>query len=225
MLHGPQQQRGFLIVSLCVLGVLCVGRGAARRAARSTPDGGHPAAGRRSAERIGLGPRDSRRASRTTSPNQTVELHVGSDVLKTKTDAEGRAQFDKLAPGADAEGRRRRRRRAPRVAGSFRRPAQGGIRLAAARGGRDAAGAAPAPAGPPPSPGRSPSADSRGSSSSRARSPSRCTTSSRFVNNSRRAGESADALCVRHADRRRRGTGDSAGIVAARQRQRARASR
>src|SRR2546430_10279439 len=32
-------------------------------------------------------------------PNQTVELHVGADVLKTKTDDEGRAQFAKLPPG------------------------------------------------------------------------------------------------------------------------------
>ena len=67
-------------------------------------------------------------------PNQTVELHVGSDVLKTKTDAEGRAQFDKLTPGAAGEGRRRRRWRAPRVAAVSR--AGAGRHSAPARCGR-----------------------------------------------------------------------------------------
>src|SRR5262245_44259167 len=32
-------------------------------------------------------------------PNQPVELHAGSKVLKAKTDDMGRAQFDKLTPG------------------------------------------------------------------------------------------------------------------------------
>ena len=78
-------------------------------------------------------------------PNQTVELHVGSDVLKTKTDAEGRAQFDKLAPGqtvkavADVDGERLESQQFPA-------PAQGGIRLVLLAG---AGNAAPVPAGPP----------------------------------------------------------------------------
>src|SRR5207244_9131887 len=61
-------------------------------------------------------------------PNQTVELHVGSDVLKTKTDAEGRAQFDKLPAGqmakavADIDGEHLESQQFPA-------PAQGGIRL------------------------------------------------------------------------------------------------
>jgi len=82
-------------------------------------------------------------------PNQTVELHVGSDVLKTKTDAEGRAQFDKLTPGqavkavADVDGEHLESQQFPA-------PAQGGIRLVLlAGGGADAAGAARVPAGPP----------------------------------------------------------------------------
>ena len=82
-------------------------------------------------------------------PNQTVELHVGSDVLKTKTDAEGRAQFDKLRPGemakavADVDGEHLESQQFPA-------PAQGGIRLVLlAGGGADRAGAATVPAGPP----------------------------------------------------------------------------
>jgi len=82
-------------------------------------------------------------------PNQTVELHVGSDVLKTKTDAEGRAQFDKLAPGqtvkavADVDGEHLESQQFPA-------PAQGGIRLVLlAGGGADKSGVAAAPAGPP----------------------------------------------------------------------------
>jgi hypothetical protein len=81
-------------------------------------------------------------------PNQIVELHVGSDVLKMKTDAQGRAQFDKLAPGqtvkavADVDGEHLESQQFPS-------PAQGGIRLVLLAGGGDAAGAAPVPAGPP----------------------------------------------------------------------------
>ena len=82
-------------------------------------------------------------------PNQTVELHVGSDVLKTKTDAEGRAQFDKLAAGqtvkavADVDGEHLESQQFPA-------PAQGGIRLVLlAGGGADATGTARIPAGPP----------------------------------------------------------------------------
>lgn len=78
-------------------------------------------------------------------PNQTVELHVGSDVLKIKTDAEGRAQFDKLKPGepvkavADVNGEHLESQQFPA-------PAQGGIRLVLLAGaGTDAAAAAPGP--------------------------------------------------------------------------------
>ena len=58
-------------------------------------------------------------------PNQTVELHVGSDILKTKTDAEGRAQFDKVKAGeavkavADVNGEHLESQQ-------FRAPSQGG---------------------------------------------------------------------------------------------------
>ena len=82
-------------------------------------------------------------------PNQTVELHVGSDVLRTKTDAEGRAQFDKLKPGspvkavADVDGEHLESQQFPA-------PAQGGIRLVLlAGGGADHPGATAVPAGPP----------------------------------------------------------------------------
>ena len=78
-------------------------------------------------------------------PNQTVELHVGSDVLRTKTDAEGRAQFDKLTAGqtvkavADIDGEHLESQQFPA-------PAQGGIRLVLLAGaGTDAAAAAPGP--------------------------------------------------------------------------------
>ena len=85
-------------------------------------------------------------------PNQTVELHVGSDVLKTKTDPEGRAQFDKLPAGqtvkavADVDGEHLESQQFPA-------PGQGGIRLVLLAGaGADALGrgtAPPSSAGPP----------------------------------------------------------------------------
>lgn len=82
-------------------------------------------------------------------PNQTVELHVGSDILKTKTDDQGRAQFDKLTPGAmvkavaDVGGEHLESQQFPA-------PAQGGIRLVLLAGaGADASAAPPGPAGPP----------------------------------------------------------------------------
>ena len=61
-------------------------------------------------------------------PNQVVELHVGGKVLTAKTDDAGRAQFDKLTPGAtlkattvvDGEALQSE---------EFPAPAQGGIRL------------------------------------------------------------------------------------------------
>jgi hypothetical protein len=61
-------------------------------------------------------------------PNQTVELHVGSKVLRAKTDDAGRAQFDKVTPGAsvkavaDVDGEHLESQ-------EFPAPAQGGIRL------------------------------------------------------------------------------------------------
>jgi hypothetical protein len=144
MLHGPQQQRGFLIVSLCVLGVLCVGR--AQLGAQ--PDPRQMAGIPRPVDDLPNGSvsvRVIRGGFTNNVPNQTVELHVGSDVLKTKTDAEGRAQFDKLAPGqtvkavADVDGERLESQQFPA-------PAQGGIRLVLLAG---AGNAAPVPAGPP----------------------------------------------------------------------------
>jgi hypothetical protein len=77
--------------------------------------------------------------------NQTVELHVGGQVQTTKTDAQGRAQFDKLPAGAtlkataDVDGERLESQ-------EFPAPGQGGIRLLLVASG----GAADAqPAGPP----------------------------------------------------------------------------
>ena len=61
-------------------------------------------------------------------PNQPVQLHVGSDILTVNTDADGRAQFDNLTPGAAL-------RAVAIVDGErlesepFPAPAQGGIRL------------------------------------------------------------------------------------------------
>ena len=80
-------------------------------------------------------------------PNQTVELHVGSTVLTTKTDAEGRAQFDKLTAGAltkavaDVDGEHLESQQFPA-------PAQGGVRLVLLASGDKGGAAAPAP-GPP----------------------------------------------------------------------------
>src|SRR5205823_6296773 len=71
-----------------------------------------------------------------------------SDVLKTKTDVEGRAQFDNLTPGqtvkavADVDGEHLESQQFPA-------PAQGGIRLVLLAGGGDKSAAATAPAGPP----------------------------------------------------------------------------
>jgi hypothetical protein len=78
--------------------------------------------------------------------NQTVELRVGSDVQTTKTDAQGRAQFDKLPAGATlkasavVDGERLESQ-------EFPAPGQGGIRLLLVASG----GAADnqLPAGPP----------------------------------------------------------------------------
>jgi hypothetical protein len=61
-------------------------------------------------------------------PNQQVELHVGSKVLKAKTDDNGRAQFSALTPGAtvkatvDVDGEHLESQ-------EFPAPAKGGIRL------------------------------------------------------------------------------------------------
>ena len=77
--------------------------------------------------------------------NQTVELLVGTEVQTTKTDAQGRAQFDKLPPGAtlkaraDVDGEHLESQ-------AFPAPGQGGIRLLlVASGGTDAG----TPPGPP----------------------------------------------------------------------------
>jgi hypothetical protein len=80
-------------------------------------------------------------------PNQTVQLHVGSDVLTMKTDAEGRAQFDKLTPGATlkavavVDGERLESQ-------EFPAPSQGGIRLLLVATG-DKGSAETSPPGPP----------------------------------------------------------------------------
>ncbi len=61
-------------------------------------------------------------------PNRTVELHVGSKVLKAQTDEAGRAEFDGLTPGENAKA-------TTDVDGEhlesqeFPVPAQGGVRL------------------------------------------------------------------------------------------------
>src|SRR4051794_10792608 len=61
-------------------------------------------------------------------PNQPVELHVGPKVLRGKTDEAGRAQFDKVTPGAsvkavaDVDGEHLESQ-------EFQAPAEGGIRL------------------------------------------------------------------------------------------------
>ncbi len=82
-------------------------------------------------------------------PNQAVELHVGSDALTVRTDADGRAQFDTLPPGAIlkavaiVDGERLESQ-------EFPAPAQGGIRLLlVATGDSGSAAASTAPAGPP----------------------------------------------------------------------------
>ena len=87
-------------------------------------------------------------------PNQAVDLHMGSDVRPMKTDAEGRAQFDKLTPGANlkavavVDGERLESQ-------EFPAPAQGGIRLLlVATGDKGSAATTPPgspgpPAGPP----------------------------------------------------------------------------
>lgn len=80
-------------------------------------------------------------------PNQAVQLHVGADVLTIKTDVEGRAQFDKLTPGATlkavavVDGERLESQ-------EFPAPAQGGVRLLLVATG-DRGSAAAASPGPP----------------------------------------------------------------------------
>jgi hypothetical protein len=82
--------------------------------------------------------------------NQTVELRVGTDVQTTKTDPQGRAQFDRLPAGATlkasatVDGERLESQ-------EFPAPGQGGIRLLLVASG--GAGDNPAPAGPPAAPG------------------------------------------------------------------------
>jgi hypothetical protein len=80
--------------------------------------------------------------------NQTVELRVGNDVQTTKTDAQGRAQFDKLPAGATLKA-------SATVDGEklesqeFPAPGQGGIRLLlVASGGADVQTAPAVPATP-----------------------------------------------------------------------------
>src|SRR5438552_3011611 len=85
-------------------------------------------------------------------PNGSVSVRVirggFSNNVPNQTVAEGRAQFDKLAPGqtvkavADVDGERLESQ-------EFPAPAQGGIRLVLLAGAGNAPGAAPVPAGPP----------------------------------------------------------------------------
>jgi hypothetical protein len=79
-------------------------------------------------------------------PNQTVLLQVGPDVQTGRTDAEGRAQFDKLTPGvtlravAVVDGERLESQQFPA-------PAQGGIRLLLVAS--DGSAGSPVPTMPP----------------------------------------------------------------------------
>jgi hypothetical protein len=84
--------------------------------------------------------------------NQTVELHAGSQLLTAKTDAEGRAEFDKLAPGivlkavTVVDGARLESQ-------EFPAPSQGGVRLLlVAMGDKGPSAEAPAPAPAPVAP-------------------------------------------------------------------------
>jgi hypothetical protein len=78
-------------------------------------------------------------------PNQPVELRVGSEVLTVSTDAEGRAQFDNLTPGASVtasatvDGERLESQ-------TFPAPARGGIRLLLVASGEGSDGPAAGPA-------------------------------------------------------------------------------
>jgi hypothetical protein len=147
MLHRVQQKK-LSGLALCVLSVL----GAERIQLHAQPDPRQMAGIPRPVDDLPNGSvsvRVIRGGFTNNVPNQTVELHVGSDVLKTKTDAEGRAQFDKLKPGeavkavADVDGEHLESQQFPA-------PAQGGIRLVLlAGGGADKSGAPAAPAGPP----------------------------------------------------------------------------
>jgi hypothetical protein len=146
MLHGPYQKK-FLVVVLCVLSVLCV-RPAQLRA---QPDPRQMAGIPRPVDDLPNGSvsvRVIRGALTNNIANQDVQLHVGTDVLTTKTDAEGRAQFDKLTPGARlkavavVDGERLESQ-------EFPAPGQGGIRLLLVATGDKASAEATAPAGPP----------------------------------------------------------------------------
>src|SRR4029453_17969930 len=97
MLHGARRKR-FVGFALCVLSVLCV-----ESHLRAQPDPRQMAGIPRPVDDLPNGSvsvRVIRGALTNNIPNQAVELHAGSDVLTVKTDAEGRAQFDKLTPGA-----------------------------------------------------------------------------------------------------------------------------
>src|SRR6267378_6715133 len=125
--RGTRRNLGFL---LCVLGVLCV-RSAMVRAQFEMPDPKQMSGIPRPVDDLPSGSisvRLIRGALSNNIVNHPVQLRVGDQVLTVKTDDAGRAQFDKVTPGATVKA-------AADVDGEhlesqeFRAPPQGGIRL------------------------------------------------------------------------------------------------
>src|SRR5689334_8530780 len=99
-MFSRETRRALQGLCFCVLGVLC-GSSAVVRA--QMPDPRQMSGIPRPVDDLPRGSISVRviRGQLTNNiPNQPVELHVGSGVLTAKTDAEGRAQFDKVTPGA-----------------------------------------------------------------------------------------------------------------------------
>src|SRR2546425_7018623 len=95
-------KKDFVGFSLCVLCVLCVDR-AVMRAQFQMPDPKQMSGIPRPVNDLPNGSVSVRLIRGDLSNNITnhpVELHVGSKVLKVKTDEAGRAEFDKLEAGA-----------------------------------------------------------------------------------------------------------------------------
>src|SRR5882672_10584272 len=117
-------------VFLCVLGVLCV-ESAPALAQFQMPDPKEMSGIPRPVDDLPSGSISVRLIRGALSNNiidHEVQLHVGDKVLTAKTDEAGRAQFDKVTPGAtvkattDVDGEHLESQ-------SFAAPAQGGVRL------------------------------------------------------------------------------------------------
>ena len=105
------------VVEFLAIAALLVVASAASRAARSPPDGRHPPAGRRSAERIGVGARDSRRADQQHPESARAAASGVRNSDRARPTRRAARSSTSCPPGATLKASADRRRRAPRVAG------------------------------------------------------------------------------------------------------------